>query len=73
MNLLDGTRVGVRASILSNTNISETSGPNAIKICLNHHWVGGKAEICFGPNRIRILISMTTDSPNYKGENVVNT
>ena len=46
----------------SNMNISETSGPIATKFYLKHHWVGGKAALGFGPNRIRTLVSMATDS-----------
>ena len=47
---------------LSNINISETSGPFATKYYLKHHWGGGKAELCFGPDRIGTLVSMATDS-----------
>ena len=47
---------------LSNMNISETSGPIATKFYLKHHWVGGKAALGFGPDRIRTLVSMATDS-----------
>ena len=43
-------------------NISETSGPIATKFYLNHHWVGGKDALSFGPDRIRTLVSMATDS-----------
>ena len=43
-------------------NISETSGQIAIKFYLKHHWVGGKAVISFGPDRIGTLVSMATDS-----------
>ena len=44
-------------------NISETSGPIATKFYLKHHLVGGKdAALGFGPDRIRILVSMATDS-----------
>ena len=43
-------------------NISETSGPIAIKFYLNHHWGGGKAALGFGPDRIRTLVSMAIDS-----------
>ena len=47
---------------LSNMNISETSWPIATKFYLKHHWVGGKAALGFGPDRIRTLMSMATDS-----------
>ena len=43
-------------------NISATSGPIATKFYLKHHWVGGKAALCFGPDRIRTLVSMATES-----------
>ena len=43
-------------------NISETSGPIAIKHYLKHHWGGGQAVLGFGPDRIRTLVSMATYS-----------
>ena len=46
----------------SNSNISVTSGPIVTKFYLNHHWGGGKAALCFGPDRIGTLVSMATDS-----------
>ena len=46
----------------SNINISETSGPIATKFYLKHHWAGGKAVLGFGPDQIRTLVSMATDS-----------
>ena len=46
----------------SNSNISATSGPIVTKFYLNHHWGGGKAALCFGPDRIGTLVSMATDS-----------
>ena len=52
----------VRASTLSNINISETSGPIATKFYLKHHWGGGKAASGFRPDRIGTLVSMATDS-----------
>ena len=54
--------VYVCVSTLSNTNISETSGPIATKFYLKHHWVGGKDALDYGPDRIRTLVSMATDS-----------
>ena len=36
-------RASVRASTLSNMNISETSWPILIKFHLEHHWGGGLA------------------------------
>ena len=43
-------------------NISATSGLIATKFYLKHHWVGGKAALGFGPDRIRTLVSMATES-----------
>ena len=65
----------VCVSALSNINISETSRPIATKFYLKHHWVGGKEALGFGPDRIRTLVSMATDSSHrvIMGENVVNT
>ena len=51
----------VRASTLSNMNISETSRPITIKFYLKHHWGGGKAALGFGADQIRTLVSMATD------------
>ena len=47
-------------STLSNVNISETSGPIAIKFYLEYQWVRRKAAFGFGPDRIRTLVRMTT-------------
>ena len=52
----------VCVSTFSNMNISETSRPIATTFYLKHHWVGGKAALGFGPDRIRTLVSMATDS-----------
>ena len=60
----------------SNMNISETCRPIATKFYLKHHWVGGKDELGFGPDWIRTLVSMATDSSHrvcFNGENIVNT
>ena len=54
----------MRASTLSNINISETSGPIAIKFYLKHHLGGGKAALGFGADQLRTLVSMATDSPH---------
>ena len=62
LSLQDGTRAGIRASTLSNMNISETSRPITIKFYLKHHWGGGKAALGFGADQIRTLVSMATDS-----------
>ena len=43
-------------------NISETSGPIATKFYLKHHWVEGKDALGLGPDRIRTMESMATDS-----------
>ena len=41
---------------------SATSGQIVTKFYLKHHWVGGKDALGFGPDRIRTLVSMATDS-----------
>ena len=55
-------RVCVRAPTLSNMDISETSRPIIIKFHQMHHWGGGLTALGFGPDRIRTLVSMATDS-----------
>ena len=55
-------RASVRPLTLSNKNISTTSGPIVTRFYLKHHWGGGKAAICFGPDQIGTLVSMPTDS-----------
>ena len=55
-------RLYVCVFTLSKMNISETCGPIATKFYLKHHWVGGKDALGFGPDRIRTLVSMATDS-----------
>ena len=52
----------VSAFTLSNINISETSWPIVIKFHLEHHWGEGLAALGFGPDRIRTLVSMATES-----------
>ena len=47
---------------LLDMNISETSWLIIIKFHLKHHWGGGFAALGFGPDRIRTLVSMPTDS-----------
>ena len=49
-------------STLSNINISETSWPIVIKFHQKHHWGRELAAFGFGPDRIRTLVSMATDS-----------
>ena len=55
-------RTYVRLSTLSNMNISEISWLIVIKFHQKHHWGGGLAALGFGPDRIRTLVSMATDS-----------
>ena len=55
-------RPSIRLSTLSNINISETSRPIVIKFHKKHHWGGGLAALGFGPDRMRTLVSMATDS-----------
>ena len=55
-------RESVCASTLSNMNISETSFQIVIKFHLEHHCGGGLAAYGFGPDLIRTLVSMATDS-----------
>ena len=55
-------RPSVCPSTLSNMYISKTSRPNATKFYLKHHWGERKAASGFGPDRIRTLVSMATDS-----------
>ena len=56
------SRAVVRASTLSNMNISETSWPIAIKFYMKHHCGGGLTALGFEAARIRTLVSMATDS-----------
>ena len=51
-----------RTSTNSKFNISATSCPIVKKFYLKHHCVGGKDALGFGPDRIRTLVSMATDS-----------
>ena len=68
--VLDSSRrLSVRASTLSNMNISETSWPIVIKFHLEHQWGRGLTALVFGENRIRTLVSMATDN----GGNLVTT
>ena len=71
-------RESVRASVgpftPSNMNISATSRPIGKKFYLKQNWGGGKASVGFDPDRIRILVSMATDSSHsYNGKNDVIT
>ena len=47
---------------LSDMNTSETSWQIIIKFHLKHHWGRGLAALDFGPDQIRTLVSMATDS-----------
>ena len=55
-------RPSVRVFTLSNMSISDTNGSTANKFYLKHHLVGGKAALGFGPDRIRTMVSMATES-----------
>ena len=55
-------RPSVRPFTLSDMNISETSWPIVIKFHLKHHWDGGLTALGFGPDWMRTLVSMATDS-----------
>ena len=65
----------VRASTLSNMNISEIGWPIIIKFHQKHHWGGGLTALGFRLDRIRTLVSMATDSSHrvIMGENLVTT
>ena len=52
----------VRPFTLSDMNISETRRLIIIKLHLKHHWGGGLAVLGFGPDPIKTLVSMATDS-----------
>ena len=55
-------RPSVCVFTLSSMNISETNGSIATKFYLKHHLGGGLAALGFGPDRIRTLVSMATES-----------
>ena len=55
-------RALVRLFTLSNMNIFATSWPIGMKFYLKHHRGWGKASVGFGPDQIRTLVSMATDS-----------
>ena len=42
-------------------SVYRTIGP---LVYLKYHWGGGKAVLCFGPDRIRTLVPMATYSSN---------
>ena len=51
-----------RLSTILNFNISAASCPIVTKFYLKHHCEGGKDALGFGPDLIRTLVSMATDS-----------
>ena len=56
---------GIRpSSTISSMNISATSGSITMKFYQKHHLEGGKAATGFGPDQIKTLVSMATDSSN---------
>ena len=55
-------RLWVRLFIFSNMKISPTFGPTTMKYYQKHNWGGGKAALGFEPDRIKTLVSMSTDS-----------
>ena len=57
----------VRPSTHSNMSISEISWLIVIKFHQKHHWCGGLSALGFGPDRIRTLVSMATDS-SHRGK-----
>ena len=52
----------VRSSTISNMNISASSGLITMKFYQKHYWDGGKAALGFGPDWIKTLVSMATNS-----------
>ena len=55
-------RASVRVFTLSNMNISESNGSIATKFYLKLHLGGGLAALGFGPDQIRTLVSMATET-----------
>ena len=45
-------------------NISKTNGSITTKFYLKHHLGGGFAALGFGPDQIKTLVSMATESSN---------
>ena len=50
------------SSTISNINISATSWLITMKFYQKHHWDGGKTALGFGPEWIKTLVSMATES-----------
>ena len=75
MGVRPSVRTSVRLSTLSNMNISEISWLIVIKFHQKHHWGVGLTPLDFGPDRVRTLVSMATDSSHrvIMGENLVTT
>ena len=65
-------RAYVRASTLSNMNISETSGQIAIKFYLKHHQGGGNVALGFGVDQFRTLVSLATDISHRASSRFLN-
>ena len=67
-------RLGVRPFTLSDTKISETSWQTIIKFHLKHHCGGRLSALGFGPDWMRTLVSMATDSSHrvIMGKNLVS-
>ena len=57
-----GVHPSVCLSTLSNMNKSEISRLIVIKFHQKHHWGGGSTPLGFGPDLIRTLVSLATDS-----------
>ena len=51
-----------RNQILSEASLGWGTPLHDLTKELKHHWDGGKAAISFGPDPIRTLVSMATDS-----------
>ena len=68
---LASVRVSMRSHFKTLTSLRQAGRqqPNYLK----HHWDGLKAALGFGPDRIKILVSMATDSSHrlIMGENGV--
>ena len=61
-SLCQSASLCIRAFTVSDMNNSETSWPIIIKFHRKHYWGGGLAALGFGPDRIRTLVSMATNS-----------
>ena len=61
-SLCQSVSLCIRAFTLSDMNNSETSRSIIIKFHRKHYWGRGLAGLGFGPDRIRTLVSMATNS-----------